>query len=454
MDNNENKSEKKESWETVTIPKPFQFTTSRKKKNEDLSDKHVSKFQANPIPNHIYKPLYKEIIKKQEIKRKERKEQCNQKLKAMVKPFNFTIKEYKKDKTEWQSMPNLLNISQSKASFKANPVPPFIYDKSLNEKKKNDDEKRKLRIKCRAEKLLNQSVSPFSERNYVSRRSQSCSDLRIMPNKELSVKKTNYDDIFKEKTTTVCQPFHFKTAARFLDKMTKRKEESQISCTACTPQKKIETFVASKPLNLNTSYPSPKKTAATTLRDLYIRKQIEIKKNQMEQELQKLREKLRKEHYFYEEYGWKLKMLDSIPDTKKDIEDKVKSNRKSLLQRQCEYKSELRKIQERVHKRPLLIEMQTIISEQNRLEKCYHLALQRAGLDEKFIEELHEKYKDWNNSNLEHDDDSKSTVNTINQDNTSACSDAVLEESSNQNSQPSVMSKESHPNDSSPNEDI
>lgn len=73
MDNNENKSEKKESWETVTIPKPFQFTTSRKKKNEDLSDKHVSKFQANPIPNHIYKPLYKEIIKKTRNKKKREK---------------------------------------------------------------------------------------------------------------------------------------------------------------------------------------------------------------------------------------------------------------------------------------------------------------------------------------------------------------------------------------------
>ncbi|XP_023244198.1 protein FAM161B-like [Centruroides sculpturatus] len=434
------KCEKKGSWETVTVPRPFQLTPTRKKEKLEVSEKLVTKFHANPIPENIYKPSYKEIVEKREAKRKERKEQRNQKLKAMVKPFNLSATEYEKCREESQSTPNFLDGISSKVSFKANPVPQFVYNKTLSEKMKEENAERSARIKRRALKMLDQSSLPFSTRNCnITRRSQSCSDLGMIKVDETSDRQIKYSDIFKEKTTTVCQPFHFKTAERFAEKVRKTKDRKFVSCVACTPQKNFKSF-SPKPLNPSTSYPLPKKTLTTILRDLYIRKQIEIKRNEMENEFQKLREKLQKEQYFFKEYGWKLKMLDTVPDTKKDIEDKIRSNRKSALQRQCEYKMELKKMQERVRDRPLLVEMQTIISKQNQLEKCYQLALQRAGIDENFINELNEKYKDWETSDLEPDG---SAADATDQDDTSACSNAILEESDDQNSRASLTSRES-----------
>lgn len=162
----------------ITIPKPFQMMLREANKapkktkamvelDEKRHNQHKKeeaecqkKFKARPIPAHVYLPLYDEIMEEQERKRRHTKQKCAEMIKSSVKPFKFSLREEEKRKIHHEKHANMWNDSQPTTSFRANPYPAHLFENGLEDRVKEDEEYRRIRIQMRAEELLHASSLP------------------------------------------------------------------------------------------------------------------------------------------------------------------------------------------------------------------------------------------------------------------------------------------------------
>ncbi len=165
----------------ITIPKPFSMTIREeqrvKKKSraliqaeheklekEALEEAELNKpFRANPIPATTYLPLYEMINAQQDRRRQFVKDTSQKKLKAKERPFSFVERELKRLTVREEELALKLEQEQQELSgetFKAKPVPHSVLDPNIDEKLKEDEEYRKIRIRMRALELLADSHLP------------------------------------------------------------------------------------------------------------------------------------------------------------------------------------------------------------------------------------------------------------------------------------------------------
>lgn len=167
---------------TVTIPEPFQMTlrdeTKAKRKSKRIEKIEQEKLEKRlleevelqkrirptPIPPTTFLPLYNEFAEKEENRRKYIRALSKSILKSTEKPFSFIKREeVKKEMKRSQSAKNVRKF-QKKASerkeFKANPYPEKLFDLTWADKKAEQEEYRKIKIKLRAEETLAQSSLP------------------------------------------------------------------------------------------------------------------------------------------------------------------------------------------------------------------------------------------------------------------------------------------------------
>jgi protein FAM161A len=174
-----------ENWRhRITIPKPFSMSEREEqrvrkktkaqqeveeKRQERLRQEEVEcqkKFKAQPVPAHVYLPLYDEIKEKNETRRRYVKQCCQDLLKSQEKPFNFTKREEEKKQQRVQSATVAERIARSaelarkKEKFKARPVPEFVYGSSARDRQLEEEEYRKIRIKMRARELMKEASLP------------------------------------------------------------------------------------------------------------------------------------------------------------------------------------------------------------------------------------------------------------------------------------------------------
>lgn len=180
----QNKNATEEWRHRITVPKPFQMSlreeTKTKKKTKsqiELEEKRLQKlqedeaecqkkFKAQPAPAHIYLPLYDDIREKNEARRHYVKQYCKEMLKSMEKPFNFMKREevrkaYGIESARTAKKKPIMKVAK-KPKFVAKPVPQFVFDDTLKNKHLEDEEYRKIRIKMRAEEMLQASSLPPS----------------------------------------------------------------------------------------------------------------------------------------------------------------------------------------------------------------------------------------------------------------------------------------------------
>ena len=249
-------SEANEWRHRLTIPKPFKMTLrenevkekkktkamvdlekriEEKKKKEDLECQ--KKFKATPVPAHVYVPLYDEIMEKEEHRRRFIQEYSQEMLKSVEKPFKFMKREEEKKRHRRSNSTSSVPIKKEK-QFKARPVPNYLFDNKVSEKQKEEELYRQIRIKMRAEEMLNSASLPpnMAVRNtdYTQSKSKSTSKIdrakragirtessfspkvsESVPNfaaihrklqKEFSNKKL-------EKESTICKPFKLSTSS-------------------------------------------------------------------------------------------------------------------------------------------------------------------------------------------------------------------------------------------------
>jgi protein FAM161A len=167
-----------------TIPQPFSMTLreerKKKKKSRTLQQAEKEKlerqaqeeaelhkrFKANPVPATTSLPLYEMINAFNEQRREDIKANSKAILKATEKPFSFAAREKAKEMKALQAMERLRDVEDSrqtkKSRFYAKPVPQGLFDPMIDEKIKEEELYRQIRIKARALETLAKSHLPTS----------------------------------------------------------------------------------------------------------------------------------------------------------------------------------------------------------------------------------------------------------------------------------------------------
>lgn len=243
------KKQKISEWRyKLTIPKPFNMTLREAKKERrktqamvELDDEKrrkelqeeaecQKKFKARPVPAHIYFPLYDEITEKQEARRRHVKQFNTERLKAEEKPFKFTKREEEKLNHKRNYSAPQTNFTVKKAtSFKAKPVPKYVFNNAVEEKIQEEELYRKIRMKMRSEDLLRSSGLPPNMKARQELKKQKAIEKEKTNKKKdefrpkINHKIPDYDDLYKkfqnelarkkyEKENTVSKPFSLQTS--------------------------------------------------------------------------------------------------------------------------------------------------------------------------------------------------------------------------------------------------
>ncbi|NXP45125.1 F161A protein, partial [Heliornis fulica] len=238
---------KPKAWSPkVTVPKPFQMTIREAKKKEqyvksksqvemenNLLKKQLEeeaecqkKFRANPVPAAVFLPLYHEIMQQNEERSRSVKERSKLELLASQKPFKFIEREKQRSEIRKKQLRDLSTPEKKTKLFKAKPVPKCIYSPAVNDKLKEEELYREIRIRMRAEELLRNSSLPNSRlalTNAKKKKKHNRTEpkevehtLKIkpnVPNFELLHQKFQKQLLQQKQTRhlTVCEPFDLRT---------------------------------------------------------------------------------------------------------------------------------------------------------------------------------------------------------------------------------------------------
>uniref|UniRef100_A0A2K5RJA8 FAM161 centrosomal protein B n=1 Tax=Cebus imitator TaxID=2715852 RepID=A0A2K5RJA8_CEBIM len=171
------------SWaSSITVPRPFHMTLreARKKaewlaspasfeqerqraqrQGEEEAECH-RQFRAQPVPAHVYLPLYQEIMESSEARRRAGIQKRKELLLSSLKPFSFLEKEEQLKEAVRQR--DLAATAEAKIS-KQKPtrrIPKSILEPALGDKLQEAELFRKIRIQMRALDMLQMASSPIA----------------------------------------------------------------------------------------------------------------------------------------------------------------------------------------------------------------------------------------------------------------------------------------------------
>ncbi|KAM8809319.1 protein FAM161A [Eudromia elegans] len=335
---------KPKAWSPkVTVPKPFQMTIreARKKEQnvksksqlemeENLLKKRLEeeaecqkKFRANPVPASVFLPLYREIVEQNEERRKSVKERSRLMLLASQKPFKFIEREKQKKEIRKMQLKDLSVPEKKTKLFKAKPVPQCVYSPAVNDKLKEEELYREIRIKMRAEELLRNSSLPSSR---------------------LAIK-----DVSKKKKHKCLEPKETEHKPRIKSHVPNFEVLHQKFQKRLLQQKQVKHITVCEPFDLRTPY-------------------IPSNKGKILRDIQEDEEKLKETRWPYASPRRKPSRANSLrsrfgesksPKITESTKRRLQAVRNYEKQRMQEYLQELQEMEERVNQRPLLLERAT-----------------------------------------------------------------------------------------------
>lgn len=175
----------------ITVPEPFQMMIREQKKKEenmkyksDIEMVHKllkkqedseckKKFRANPVPEFVFSPLYHDIVKQNEERRRIMKEKNKEALLASQKPFKFIAREEQKRAIREKQLRDFIKSKKKTNRFKARPIPRSTYGSTTNNRLKEEELFRNIKTQLRAQELLlNSSPPPYSppHRSFAARK--------------------------------------------------------------------------------------------------------------------------------------------------------------------------------------------------------------------------------------------------------------------------------------------
>ncbi|XP_072480973.1 protein FAM161B [Notamacropus eugenii] len=384
----------------------FELRRQRAEEQEQEEAQCQKKFQAQPVPAHVHLPLYREIMERNEARRRAGIQKRKELLLSSLKPFSFLEKEeQKKEAIQQKTSVAMTQVKTSKQKV-IKKIPKSVLEPALGDKLKEAELRRKLHIQTRAADLLRTASSPFTSDRYTDPKSRISTrtrqeklsfmqrDFAFQPRVNPSVPdfKSLYRAFQKEaaqkretREATRNKPFQLRTA-----NLSHRQRPSKESAEPKnSPQSPMAPLQRSRSLSGLASL-SPNTlpvhiTDATRKRESAVRCSLEEKKDKENESVRWLEQHRKKCQAMYKSVTSRAKAMDPHKSLKETYKAKLKENWLNDQKRTKEYKKELEEMKRRVQNRPYLFEQVTQICARKEAEHRYRDILQKVGLDEDFV---------------------------------------------------------------------
>ncbi|KAM3852778.1 protein FAM161B isoform 1-T1 [Vipera latastei] len=409
---------------SFTIPQPFRMTlreTHKKSqllKSQTLLEKEPTtykrqlqeaaecqkQFRAQPVPAHIYLPLYQEIMEKNETRRQAETQKRRELLLSMQKPFSFQIKEEKRKEAVRHKFLNILTPAKKIVPKFRKKIPRSTFEPMLGDKLEEAELLRKIRIQLRAKELLEKSWAPNElDNKQKDKKSQIASKnreqkLSFLQNSfsfkpRINTSVPDFEELYwafqrkvltkqEIKEATCNKPFRLRTSnLSCRHKMCDRMMDFQQPSKA--PVQRSRSFTCLSSLSTN--------TLPIYITDAVRKRAVAIKllqenKKYKENEGARWAELQRKKcQAMHKSLICRAKAMDPHKSLEETHKEKVKQNWQNGQKRTKEYKKELEEMKMRVKNRPYLFEEVTTRSACQGAQKLFRDTLQQFGLDEEFV---------------------------------------------------------------------
>ncbi|NXF65400.1 F161B protein, partial [Ciccaba nigrolineata] len=417
---------------SITIPQPFKMTLREARKKSQLMksymfleldkqrDKRQSQdeaecqkqFRAQPVPAHVFLPLYQELMEQNETRRQIATQKRKELLLSTQRPFSFLEKEEKKKEAIRQKFLTAATPNESsKQKQTSKKVPKSTYDALLGDKLKEAELYREIRIQMRAKDLLELSVAPIDTSNCrrapQSRTATKTKQERLgfLQDKSFSFKpRTNptipdFEGLYwafqreavrrqEIKEATRNKPFKLRTSnLRGRQRQANEKikfhffqDSQQLSKVS---MQKCHSLTGLSSLSSNTL--PVHITDATRKRESAIRYSQDNKKEGDKEGIYWLEKQKKKCQAIRKSVNSRAKALDPHKSLEETHKEKLKQNWQNMRERTKEYRKELEEMQLRVKNRPYLFEQVTKRDARQGAERRYRHTLQQVGLSEEFV---------------------------------------------------------------------
>ncbi|XP_051005051.1 protein FAM161B [Acomys russatus] len=418
------------SWaSSITVPQPFRMTLreARKKaqwlaspasfEQERLQAQRqaqeeaecLRQFRAQPVPAHVYLPLYQELMERREARRRAGIQKRKELLLSSVKPFSF--QEKKEQQKEAAPQRDSATVAQTKVPAKkaTRRIPKSILEPALGDKLQEAELLRKMRIQMRAVDMLQKASSPISTsgsqaprtatRTQEEKLSFLQTEFGFQPRVNSAV--PDYEGLYKAfqkkaakrretRETTRNKPFLLRTANRC---HTARSCEADGAGgggtrTQKSPQPAAPPLPRSRSLSGLASFSANTLpvhiTDATRKRESAVRLSLE-KKDKSDKSTQWLEMHKKNCQAMSKSVTLRARAMDPHKSLEEVFKAKLKENRKNDRKRTKEYKKELEEMKKRIQTRPFLFEQVTKALARKEAEQRYRDTLRLAGLEEEFV---------------------------------------------------------------------
>ncbi|XP_012379406.2 protein FAM161B [Dasypus novemcinctus] len=417
------------SWaSSITVPQPFQMTLreARKKaqwlaspaffererqqaqrQGREEAECH-RQFRAQPVPAHVYLPLYQEIMERSEARRQAGIQKRKELLLSSLKPFSFLEKEEQRKEAVRQR--DLATTAQAKVPKQkaTRNIPKSILEPALGDRLQEAEFLRKIRIRMRALDLLQMASAPIaSAQSQADPQSRTATRTR---EKKLGFLQTDFG--FQPRVNPAVpdyeglyKAFHRRAAKRKETREATRIKPFQLRTTSlrhtrcqgdagapggrrdapqapATPLPRSRSLSGLASLSANTL--PVHITDATRKRESIIRSSLE-KKDKADESTQWLETHKKKCQAMSKSVTLRAKAMDPHKSLEEVFKAKLKENRNNDRKRAKEYKKELEEMKKRVQTRPYLFEQVTKDLARKEAEQHYRDTLKQAGLDEDFV---------------------------------------------------------------------
>ncbi|XP_062037316.1 protein FAM161B [Lepus europaeus] len=417
------------SWaSSITVPRPFRMTLREARKKAQWLASPASfeqerqraqrqgqeeaechrQFRAQPVPAHVYLPLYQEMVARSEARRQAGIRKRKELLLASLKPFSFLEKEQQRQEATRQRDLAATAKAKSPKQKAARRIPKAVLEPALGDKLQEAELLRKIRIQMRALDTLRAASSPVqatgsqaAPRRRTASRTQEAklgflqTDFEFQPRVNPVV--PDYEGLYwafqrraargrQSREATRSKPFLLRTA---------NLRHTQRPCATATaagtrdcppppaaPLRRSRSLSGLASLSANTL--PVHITDATRRREAAVRSSLE-KKDKADESIQWLEMHKKKWQAMSKSVTLRAKAMDPHKSLEEVFKAKLKENRNNDRKRAKEYKKELEEMKRRIQTRPYLFEQVTKNLARKAAEQRYRDTLSQAGLEEEFV---------------------------------------------------------------------
>ncbi|XP_060788795.1 protein FAM161B [Neoarius graeffei] len=413
-----------EPWRKTHIcaKEPKQVTTDKEAHDWAECQKQ---FRVSPVPEHIFKLLYDDIVQEQERVRQEGRQQRKEFLLSIQKPFRFHQREEKRrDRLKPETSADKLSENK-KDDGRRRCVLKAVIDPAISEQLKEKEQQRKVRIQARAQETLRVSSAPIqslSARAEHRARSSQRTKTKVLGfldqspsfRPKTNAKVPDFDKLHQafqkeamERTerreVTLCQPFQLRTST-LQPHHSRSSTEKSPKYTDMNVLKRSNSFSGLTSLSRDTlpTY----MTDAARKRSMAIRKSLDLRDSQEQQNAEWMRQHRMNSQAMSRGVVARAKAMDPHKSLKEVFQEKLKQHRQADQERVKDYKKELREMKARVSARPYLFEQVSQRNAKSDAVRRYRSTLEQEGLDENFVRSTGENDESQSSENTDADGNS------------------------------------------------